>query len=309
MRMVAKLATLGLLVAAPSLHAVNTATCTGCHGAQYDKAAMGKSKIVSQMSKDDIVKALKGYKDGTYGAAMKALMKGQVANLSDADIEEVAKIIKGGGGAAPAPAVEAKVIDINTKAEDPSRIASEDLGKKDSMSEESLGLRKTDIYSEADTTSNPTDYKRDTAGSGVKFERAFLNAPPMIPHDIEGMLPITAKDNQCVGCHMPDVAKSMNATPIPASHFTSFRPQTVLKDGEVVKEGKVVGKDIKNTSDIITVAHTLNDLSKARFNCSQCHAPQSKNDPAVANTFTPDFKDGKGKSSSNLIDTMNEGVE
>jgi cytochrome c-type protein NapB len=308
MRIVTKLATLGLLVAAPALYGANVATCTGCHGGQFEKVAMGKSKVVKDMSRADIVASLKGYKDGSYGGAMKGLMKGQVAKLTDADIEEIADAIKG-GSAAPAAAVESKVIDINVKAEDPKRIAEEDLGNKKTVTEEALGLRKTDIYGEKDTTASKTDFTREAAGSGVKFERAFVNAPPMIPHDIEGMLPITATDNQCVGCHMPDVAKSVNATPIPQSHLTNYRPITVMKDGEVIQEGKVVGKDIQNTSDIVTVAHKMKGLNQARFNCSQCHAPQSNTDTVVANTFTPDFKDGKGKSSSTLIDTMNEGVE
>ncbi len=43
------------------------------------------------MTKDEIVKALKGYKDGSYGGAMKGVMKGQVAKLSDKDIEEIAE--------------------------------------------------------------------------------------------------------------------------------------------------------------------------------------------------------------------------
>jgi cytochrome c553 len=42
------------------------------------------------MTKENIVAALKGYKDGSYGGAMKGVMKGQVANLSDADIEAIA---------------------------------------------------------------------------------------------------------------------------------------------------------------------------------------------------------------------------
>ncbi len=36
------------------------------------------------------VAALKGYKDGSYGGAMKGVMKGQVARLSDADIQDLA---------------------------------------------------------------------------------------------------------------------------------------------------------------------------------------------------------------------------
>jgi cytochrome c553 len=69
---------------------VDTKACAACHGAKFEKKAMGKSKIVKDMSKEDIIKALKGYKDGSYGGAMKGLMKGQVASFDDAKIEAVA---------------------------------------------------------------------------------------------------------------------------------------------------------------------------------------------------------------------------
>ena len=68
--------------------------CAACHGANGEKKALGKSQIIKDMSRDDMVAAIKGYKDGTYGGAMKALMKGQVASLSDADIEAIADHIK-----------------------------------------------------------------------------------------------------------------------------------------------------------------------------------------------------------------------
>ena len=67
--------------------------CAGCHGANGEKKALGKSKVISEMSKSDIVAALKGYKDGTYGGPMKGLMKGQVAGLSDADITAISEKI------------------------------------------------------------------------------------------------------------------------------------------------------------------------------------------------------------------------
>jgi cytochrome c-type protein NapB len=173
------------------------------------------------------------------------------------------------------------------------------------ISEESLGLRKTNLYTESDTTGESTTYGKQAAGSSKKFERAFENAPPMIPHDVEGMLPIKIGNNACTGCHLPEVAKSMNATPIPASHFASFRPITAMgADGRITKEGG----GVDNTSDFKTVVHALDKLSSARFNCSQCHAPQSTQEPLVGNTFTPDFS-AKGKTSSNLIDTINEGVQ
>ena len=72
----------------------DTAACLTCHGADFEKKAMNVSKIVKDMTKEEIVTALKGYKDGSYGGAMKALMKGQVAKLDDAAIEAMAAEIK-----------------------------------------------------------------------------------------------------------------------------------------------------------------------------------------------------------------------
>ncbi len=177
---------------------------------------------------------------------------------------------------------------------------------KPTITEESLGLRKTNLYTEADTVGDKTSYATHVAGSGVTIERAFDNAPPMIPHDTEGLLPIERHNNACLGCHMPDVAPSVGATAIPDSHFASFRPKTTIAaDGSVVKEGQV----ITNTSDIKVVVHKLEDLSQARFNCSQCHAPQSTGDLIVENNFRPDFQGDDMKSKSSLLDTLNVGVQ
>lgn len=67
--------------------------CSSCHGIKAEKAALGKSMIVANMSKEDIVKALQGYKAGTYGGAMKGVMRGQVATLEDKDFEALAEHI------------------------------------------------------------------------------------------------------------------------------------------------------------------------------------------------------------------------
>ena len=72
---------------------VNAGACKGCHGQNFEKAALGKSKIVSDMTHADIAAALKGYKAGTYGGPMKGLMKGQVAKYSDADLDAFAQTI------------------------------------------------------------------------------------------------------------------------------------------------------------------------------------------------------------------------
>jgi cytochrome c553 len=70
--------------------APSTAACVACHGAKFEKNTMAKDKVPANLSKADFAKALKGYKDGSYGGAMKGVMKGQVANLSDADIKAIA---------------------------------------------------------------------------------------------------------------------------------------------------------------------------------------------------------------------------
>lgn len=64
--------------------------CVGCHGANGEKVALGKSKVMSEMTKQEISDSLKGYKAGTYGGAMKGLMVAQVKDLSDADIDAIA---------------------------------------------------------------------------------------------------------------------------------------------------------------------------------------------------------------------------
>ena len=311
---VLKIAAVGSLLAATALYAVNTAACTGCHGKQFEKKAMGASKVVKDMSHEAIVAALKGYKDGTYGGAMKGMMVGQVKNLSDADMKAIADAIKGGGGNANASAAAASapaVVDISSEAADPDLIKKQDLGAKKEISDVQLSYRNVDLMDEK-AAPPEVSFERPAPGSGKRFARAYLNAPPMIPHSTEGLLPITKNNNQCLNCHMPDVAKSMGATPIPPSHFTNYRPTTVYKNGELIKEGKVVGPhgELGNTSDIkVAKAKKLNTLYQGRFNCSQCHAPQANVKPLVGNTFQPDLPDERFKAHSNLADVMNEGVE
>lgn len=69
------------------------ATCAGCHGAKGDMKALGVSKLLSEMDATEIGVALAGYKAGTYGGAMKDLMKGQVNNLSETDIAALSAYI------------------------------------------------------------------------------------------------------------------------------------------------------------------------------------------------------------------------
>ena len=67
--------------------------CATCHGAKAEKKALNKSQVIQGWTKEKLVSAIKGYKDGSYGGAMKGLMKGQVASYDDAKIEAVAEYI------------------------------------------------------------------------------------------------------------------------------------------------------------------------------------------------------------------------
>lgn len=67
--------------------------CAGCHGQTGEKKALGKSAVIKGWDKEKTVASLKGYKDGTYGGAMKGVMKGQVARLNDTEIDELALFI------------------------------------------------------------------------------------------------------------------------------------------------------------------------------------------------------------------------
>lgn len=94
-----KLALILAFAAASSLFAADGAAlykkCAACHGAKAEKKALNKSQIIQGWSVDQLVASMKGYKDGTYGGAMKGLMKGQVASYDDAKIQAVAEYIAG----------------------------------------------------------------------------------------------------------------------------------------------------------------------------------------------------------------------
>jgi len=87
----------GAIIASSTLAAADGANiykkCAGCHGSAGEKVALGKSKVIANMSEDELNNALNGYKAGTYGGAMKGLMKGQVASLSKDDIKTVSAYI------------------------------------------------------------------------------------------------------------------------------------------------------------------------------------------------------------------------
>lgn len=68
--------------------------CASCHGANGEKAALGKSEVIAGWSSEKTLEALKGYKDGTRNTkGMGALMKGQTAALSEGDMQALSAYI------------------------------------------------------------------------------------------------------------------------------------------------------------------------------------------------------------------------
>ena len=159
------------------------------------------------------------------------------------------------------------------------------------VTEASLGLRKTTIYAENTTSAAKTEYVKDQPGTSTIFDRAFQDAPPMIPHSVEDYLPVTISNNACIGCHEPEIASAMGATAIPKSHFIDFRPKHNY-------DGKTFTKSVDNMKNEVSVK-PIKKLSGARFNCTQCHAPQSNGNLAVESTFKAEYTrlDGPTKSS------------
>lgn len=149
------------------------------------------------------------------------------------------------------------------------------------VSDTEIGLRSVELENEVDVNLPEYEFSKTMAGESERIERAYENAPPMIPHDIEGLLPITPDNNACLGCHDPAVAEAVGATALPHSHLFDMQKQV----------------------DLAGV------MSSARYNCVACHTPQANINPTVANTFSPTFRDENSKGASNLLDVINEGVK
>ena len=137
-----------------------------------------------------------------------------------------------------------------------------------------------DVMDEEEVKLADINWTKPAAGESKRYDRSFENAPPLIPHDLEGLIPITADNNMCVSCHMPEVAKDVGATPIPKSHLYSIRNKKDL-------DGK---------------------LSDDRFNCTTCHVPQANVEAKFKNNFKPEYRDANSSQHSNLLDVLNEGV-
>jgi len=131
--------------------------------------------------------------------------------------------------------------------------------------DQDLGLSKTSVFE----TPQPQafGYPEQFPGTSNVLPRAYLNAPPQIPHNIESFLPVGKDHNMCLQCHnRPDQQGTVvehQPTPIPKSHYTDLR---------------------------FSPDKTTNTLIGARFICTQCHVPQAQVKALIENTFASDKK-------------------
>jgi len=138
----------------------------------------------------------------------------------------------------------------------------------ESVNEDTMGLSKTSVF---DTPSSETfNYGGAGPGAGNElFKKSYDTAPPQIPHSVVGLMPVTAKNNICIGCHVqPDnVGKKVEKgqpIPVSASHY----------------DAPAFGK-----AEAGLAPTASKKLSGSRFVCTQCHRPQATVDPIVQSNF------------------------
>lgn len=119
-----------------------------------------------------------------------------------------------------------------------------------------LGLRRTALND--DRVPPLTTFSDATPGGNDRLARAYDGAPPLIPHSLDGFVPITSSENTCLLCHQSGSTDPADPPQVPSSHLTDLR-----RAPDVVRE---------------TVAG-------ARWNCTACHVPQSNAPLLVGNRF------------------------
>jgi len=119
-----------------------------------------------------------------------------------------------------------------------------------------LGLSKGSVF---DTQSPAVEQDNATdPGEVPVLPRAYLGAPPRIPHGIADFTPIVRGENLCLDCHLVEEKVEGEPTPIPESHFRDLRRAP---------------------------AQVRDQIAGARYVCTSCHLPITDAVPPVGNTF------------------------
>jgi cytochrome c-type protein NapB len=108
-------------------------------------------------------------------------------------------------------------------------------------------MRGTDVPV-ADAAPEVKPYIGKTPGVGTPqlFARTFIGQPPLVPHNIEKYVPLTAEENACLDCHITDELRGQKIPKMGVSHFS---PTRKAADGKPA-------------------------VDMTRFQCDSCHVPQ-----------------------------------
>lgn len=119
-----------------------------------------------------------------------------------------------------------------------------------------LGLRKAALGD--DPVPAAVVFAGEAPGNNKALPRSYDGAPPLIPHSLDGVVPITREENLCLLCHASGGTDPADPPQVPRSHLIDWRaaPGTV--------RDKVAG---------------------ARYACTACHVAQSSAPALVRNTF------------------------
>lgn len=125
-----------------------------------------------------------------------------------------------------------------------------------------MGLRRTALSD--DRVPEAVAYLGDSPGNNEKLPSSYEGAPPVIPHSLEGIVPITREENYCVACHVSGGKGPEDPPQVSRSHLIDWRsaPGTLREE-----------------------------VAGARWRCTACHVPRSTASPLVPNTFGSSVRD------------------
>ncbi len=128
-------------------------------------------------------------------------------------------------------------------------------------------LRGADVSAADASTQQYRDFTGKRPGTQSPIARFYSTQPPVIPHAVENFDEINLEENQCLDCHDASNYKKKNSPKVSDTHFLD-------------REGKKTP-----------------EATAARYNCVQCHVPQTDAPPLVENTFKGDLST-KGKAAA-----------
>lgn len=102
-------------------------------------------------------------------------------------------------------------------------------------------------------TANETGVHR--LQTGERYQRNYRQQPPLVPHPVR-KYQVDKDLNECLGCHSWENYVQEGATKVSETHY-------IARDGS-----------------------ELDHVSNRRWNCTQCHVPQTNARPLVDNEYT-----------------------